>query len=343
MENLKGIDIASNKVCETMFGKRSNLSVDDIEMFDNCYNKILENGLDPFLKEWFREDYYTEVRNFVEKLKIIFLNEGGDLPSTNTIKYVSDIDKKIVSSDIINIYNVSDEDEIYQIIVPLPNNYNPNKINYDDETLVYQDECKIKDVISNEDKKYIRFYTHNGDILLNKYLASNRKITKYIVQYYQTKYFETFVKYDVDISCVKEDSPKYIKCYIDSMLNTIEEIITRMNVYNDPLKFIVYRGLSFNNADYEIVRKFYSDHINMAVEMKTFISTSSSIDMARRFSTLKEKGLLIVIYIPQEFTNYINMKCISKYYFEKEILLNIGTKFYIDKIINDTIYCQIIP
>ena len=34
MENLKGIDIASNKVCETMFGKRSNLSVDDIEMFD---------------------------------------------------------------------------------------------------------------------------------------------------------------------------------------------------------------------------------------------------------------------------------------------------------------------
>ena len=191
-----------------------------------------------------------------------------------------------------------------------------------------------------DDLSYIRLYTERGDILINKFLSHGKTITKDIVKYYQEKYFETFVKYGIDSKCVKEDSIKYIECYI---LYVLEKIESLHNIIKDRLpkvSMFLFRGISLNKTNYDDVMKYYYHNLHKVIQSETFISTSLKRQVAEQFSKRNEKSIIMIIYVSNTFNNYIPILGISKIITESEILLNIGTKLYVDKIDDNIIYCQ---
>ena len=360
MNSLKGRDIASNKICESAYGNRLLCGIDCNQLFDNEYNYLLKNGIDMYLKK-----YKITDDDVIFKYKKIWNDYGGDLPSTNTIRAITPLDEYIYSSKIIiesNTSNTSNPSKYFNIINIDDKKYtrvkNIDYYNIDNEDIndygvfvIINDDMSSRnyilyDYLSEDDLIYVFLYTYNGDNLINQYILSNGIITQDIVNYYKDKYLNTFINYDVTSKCFKEDSIKYIKCYIEYITERFQNCMDKIKHTLPNKDFFLYRGLSFDNIEkYISVKEQYINLIgkSMAVETIPYVSTSINIENAKSFYKKQTTyGLLFKIYVPKNFKNYIPILDVS-FFPENEIVLEVNTKWFIDNVIDDIVYCQLIP
>ena len=164
----------------------------------------------------------------------------------------------------------------------------------------------LKYKVSNDIKKYLILYSHNGDILLNMYLNNDKKIDKNIIDYYRTKYSQVFKKYTKGImERFFYDNEQYIKSFIDTFYKYLRKAIIL-----SPLDIIVYRGISY--IDSKDIK------LNSFIKYKSYLSTSLSKIAGSNFAV--DNGILLEILINKN-TPIIPILFNSVYPEEQEILL----------------------
>lgn len=192
-----------------------------------------------------------------------------------------------------------------KIIVKDPININSDKDTVDDKCEYIMKNVN-KDKFTNEQLSTMILYSHNGDILLNSYLKSNRKLTTNIIDYYHKHYYQTFSK--MKNIFIKDDN-KYITAYIESFY----EALRLCFIVEFDKAIIVYRRISIDP-------KYKKGDI---ILNKFFISTSCDIQSTEEFGEI-----LLIIEIPKN-TKVCPIYLNSKYPDEKEILLKDNTYFYV--------------
>ena len=230
-----------------------------------------------------------------------FSNDNIPNTNTNTCCY-----KDFNDEDVINFKKLNSTD-IYKYINILLSSLSDDNLN----NYIYS----------------VIIYSHNGDVLLNKYYLNNNKINNNIIDYYQSHYLSGFLKYEKNISCIKEHSVEFIKCYIESIHNDINNIFENIKLPN--LVLNVFRGFDMNEDTFNEKYK-----VNNLIQFNTFLSTSLYIDVAEGFANPKVSGNVSIIFdiILPLGSKYIPILGYSVYDLENEILLNKGTKLYIKNI-----------
>jgi hypothetical protein len=171
-------------------------------------------------------------------------------------------------------------------------------------------------MFSEKNKKTMILYSYKGDVLLNNYLRNNKKVNKFILDYFNKEYYTTF-QYMTNI--FKNDDIIYVQSYIESFYESLRECFKAKLKKN----IIVYRGLT----------TIPNINVGDIIENNFFVSTSCDIKVAEKFTNI---DTYFHIEIPAG-TYFCPIYISSRYSEEHEILLNNNSCFYV-KSIKDNIF-----
>ncbi len=180
--------------------------------------------------------------------------------------------------------------------------------------------CKyINDNIHEDLDKYsynklqtMLLYSHNGDILVNSYLRNNMKLNDFIIDYYRTKYYESFRELE---NVFVSDSDRTIEMYIRGYYYSMKKCFLTKFDHN----IVLYRG----------IKSVPDLKVKDVIQNECFVSTSCDINVAKGFAG--EYGSIFSIEVPAN-TYICPMYLSTHYYNEYEILLPNDSCFYVKSI-----------
>ena len=182
----------------------------------------------------------------------------------------------------------------------------------------YKDNDKFYDnrgmyVYTSEQMDALKLYSYRGDKLLSNFTTGGFKVNQHTVDYYNLHY-NTFMDFNPYEETLKNYCIRFYKNLVSCFTVSLDYHI------------VLYRGIS-GHVKYDIGSYILINH---------FMSTGIDAKYVETFFGDKDKeSTLLIIYIPSG-----NLICpvfdYSKFPEEKEVLLNCGSIFYINRIVDKT-------